>query len=141
MPLGAFIADKEIMDCLTKNPVLGHINTFGGHPVSCAAGTAALEFLLKENIIETVFKKEKLFIQNLTSSKIKSIRSKGLMIALEFENFDENKKIIDALINKSVFTDWFLFASQCLRIVPPLTIKTEEITEACSIINDVLNTF
>ncbi len=141
MPLGAFIADKEIMVCLTKNPVLGHINTFGGHPVSCAAGTAALEFLLKENIIETVFKKEKLFIQNLTSSKIKSIRSKGLMIALEFENFDENKKIIDALINKSVFTDWFLFASQCLRIVPPLTIKTEEITEACSIINDVLNTF
>ena len=103
MPLGAFIADKKIMDCLTNNPVLGHINTFGGHPVCCAAGNAAFDFLLKENIVETVFEKEKLFMQNLNASKIKSIRSKGLMIALEFENFDENKKIIDALIKKWCF--------------------------------------
>lgn len=141
MPLGAFIADKKIMDCLTNNPVLGHINTFGGHPVCCAAGNAAFDFLLKENIVETVFEKEKLFIQNLNASKIKSIRSKGLMIALEFENFDENKKIIDTLIKNGVFTDWFLFAPECLRIVPPLTIKNDEIIEACRIINNVLAAF
>ncbi|MEO7119876.1 MAG: aspartate aminotransferase family protein [Ginsengibacter sp.] len=138
MPLGAFVADKKLMDTLTNNPVLGHINTFGGHPVCCTAGNAALEFLLKENIVEKVFEKEKLFLQNLNSSKIKSIRSKGLMIALEFENFEENKKVIDLLIDSGVFTDWFLFASQCLRIVPPLTIKEEEILQACKIINSVL---
>ena len=143
MPLGAFIADKKIMDCLTNNPVLGHINTFGGHPVCCAAGHAALEFLLKENIMLSVFEKEKLFLENLSSSKsdsyrIKNIRSKGLMIALEFESFEENKKIIDALIDKGVFTDWFLFAPECLRIVPPLIISNEEIVAACNIINNVL---
>ena len=137
MPLGAFVADKKIMDCLTNNPVLGHINTFGGHPVCCAAGFAALQFLLDNKIVETVFEKEKLFIQNLTSAKIKSIRSKGLMIALEFENFEENKKVINALIDNGVFTDWFLFAPECLRIVPPLTISQEEILEACGIINKV----
>lgn len=138
MPLGAFIADKKMMDCLTNNPVLGHINTFGGHPVCCAAGNAAFDFLLKEIIIETVFKKEELFLQNLNAQKIKSIRSKGLMLALEFENFEENKKVIDALISKGVFTDWFLFASECLRIVPPLTITEEEIVAACNTINAVL---
>ncbi len=143
MPLGAFISDKKIMDCLTNNPVLGHINTFGGHPVSCAAGHAALEFLLKENIMLSVFEKEKLFLENLASSKsdsyrIKNIRSQGLMIALEFKSFEENKKVIDALIEKGVFTDWFLFAPECLRIVPPLIISNEEIVEACNIINNVL---
>ena len=140
MPLGAFIADKKIMDTLTNNPVLGHINTFGGHPVCCTAGHAALDFLLKENIIEKVFEKENLFVQKLDSSKIKNIRSRGLMIALEFENFEENKRIIDLLIDNGVFTDWFLFASECLRIVPPLTIKDEEILQACHIINAVSKT-
>jgi acetylornithine/succinyldiaminopimelate/putrescine aminotransferase len=141
MPLGAFITDKKIMDSLTFNPVLGHINTFGGHPVSCAAGHAAFDYLLKENIVETVFQKEQVFRQHLNAKKIKAIRSKGLMIALEFENFNENKKIIDLLIENGVFTDWFLFASECLRIVPPLTISHEEIKEACGIINKVVNEY
>lgn len=139
MPLGAFIADKKIMDSLTTNPVLGHINTFGGHPVCCAAGNAAMEFLLKENIVQSVFEKEKLFLKNIHSSKIKNIRSHGLMIALEFENFEQNKKVIDALIENGVFTDWFLFASHCLRIVPPLTISEEEIEQACGIINNIVS--
>lgn len=139
MPLGAFIADKKIMDTLTNNPVLGHINTFGGHPVCCAAGNAAMQFLLEENIIQTVSSKEKLFIKYLNHSKIKSIRSRGLMIALEFENFEENKKVIDTLIDNGVFTDWFLFAPECLRIVPPLIISEEEINDACKIIVSVLN--
>jgi acetylornithine/N-succinyldiaminopimelate aminotransferase len=139
MPLGAFIADKKILDSLTNNPVLGHINTFGGHPVCCAAGLAAMQFLLEENIIKEVFEKEKLFLKNLHHPKIKNIRSRGLMIALEFKDFDDNKKVIDSLIEKGIFTDWFLFASQCLRIVPPLTITNDEIKQACSIINEVVS--
>ena len=139
MPLGAFISDKKIMDTLTNNPVLGHINTFGGHPVCCAAGHAAMKVLLDENIINDVSSKEKLFIKHLSHSAIKSIKSCGLMIALEFKDFEENKKVIDALIDNGVFTDWFLFAPQCLRIVPPLTISEEEILEACEIINNVLS--
>ncbi|HSQ44623.1 MAG TPA: aspartate aminotransferase family protein, partial [Ginsengibacter sp.] len=110
MPLGAFIADKKIMDCLTCNPVLGHINTFGGHPVCCAAGFAAFQFLLENKIVATVFEKEELFRTNLQSKKIKSIKSAGLMMALEFKDFEENKKVINTLIDKGVFTDWFLFA-------------------------------
>lgn len=139
MPLGAFIADKKIMDSLTNNPVLGHINTFGGHPVCCAAGNAAFDYLLKEKVVESVFDKEQVFLQNLLSPKIKNIRSRGLMLALEFESFEQNKKVIDALIGEGVFTDWFLFASSCLRIVPPLTITSDEILQACAIINDVAN--
>ena len=151
MPLGAFIADKKIMDCLASNPGLGHINTFGGHPVCCAAGNAAMQVLLEENIVESVFEKENLFIKNLQSPKIKAIRSKGLMIALEFENFEENKNMINALLqlpghsklleNPAIFTDWFLFAPQCLRIVPPLNITTAEILKSCDIINKTLNSF
>ena len=139
LPLGAFIADKKIMDSFTNNPVLGHINTFGGNPVCCAAGNAAMQFLLKENLIEKVFEKEKLFIDNLHHPKIKNIRSRGLMIALEFQSFDHNKKVIDALLQEGVFSDWFLFASQCLRIVPPLIISEDEILKACDSIKKVVS--
>jgi acetylornithine/succinyldiaminopimelate/putrescine aminotransferase len=139
MPLGAFVADKKLMDCLSYNPVLGHINTFGGHPVCCSAGLAAMNVLLNEKLIDSVKPKEQLFISLLSHPKIKSIRSKGLMIALEFKSAEENKKIIDSLIDKGIFTDWFLFAPQCLRIVPPLVISTEEIKEACDKIIGVLN--
>ena len=140
MPLGAFIADKKIMDSLTTNPVLGHINTFGGHPVCCAAGLAALDFLLEEKMIEKVFEKEDLFLKNLQQlSKIKSIRSCGLMMALEFESFEQNKEVIEGLLKEGVFTDWFLFASQCLRIVPPLIISEEEILQACDAIKKVVS--
>jgi acetylornithine/succinyldiaminopimelate/putrescine aminotransferase len=139
MPLGAFIADKKIMDSLTNNPVLGHINTFGGHPVCCAAGKAAMEFLLEENLVETVFEKEKIFLENLKVAKIKKVRSCGLMISLEFDNFDQNKKVINGLLEEGVFSDWFLFASQCLRIVPPLIISKEEILKACKVIKKVVS--
>jgi acetylornithine/N-succinyldiaminopimelate aminotransferase len=139
MPLGAFVADKRIMDSFMSNPVLGHINTFGGHPVCCAAGNAALLFLLEEKLLKEVFEKEKVFIKNLYHPKIKNIRSRGLMIALEFADFDQNKKVIDKLIEKGAFTDWFLFASQCLRIVPPLTISNEEIKDACGMIIEAVS--
>ncbi len=161
MPLGAFIADKKMMDSFTHDPVLGHINTFGGHPVCCAAGLAAFAVLLEEKLVEGVVEKEKLFLSLLKHSKIKQVRSRGLMIAVEFENFEMNKKVIDALLVESgrfkrpdssdhvsvraecpqtgVFTDWFLFAANCLRIAPPLIITREEITEACDKIIGVLD--
>jgi acetylornithine/succinyldiaminopimelate/putrescine aminotransferase len=138
MPLGAFIADKKIMDSLTHNPVLGHINTFGGHPVCCAAGLAAMQVLLEEKLIDSVKEKEQCFLSLLSHPKIKMVRSCGLMIAIEFENAAENKRIIDALITNGIFTDWFLFAPECLRIVPPLTISEEEIIQACDNILAVL---
>ncbi len=131
MPLGAFITDKKIMDSLTNNPVLGHINTFGGHPVCCAAGFAAMEILLAESLISQVREKERLFLNRLIHPKIKNVRSRGLMIAVEFKSFAQNKNVIDRLIDQGVFTDWFLFAPDCLRIVPPLTISAEEISAAC----------
>ncbi|MEO6548382.1 MAG: aspartate aminotransferase family protein [Ferruginibacter sp.] len=132
MPLGAFIADKKVMDVLTNNPVLGHINTFGGHPVCCAAGLAAFTVLIDENLVAGVKAKEDLFRNLLFHPKIKAVRSCGLMIAVEFESFNINKQIIDLLISDGVFTDWFLFAANCLRIVPPLIITNEEISIACN---------
>lgn len=139
MPLGAFVANKKIMDSFTHNPVLGHINTFGGHPVSCAAGLAAFNVLLHEKLIETVKDKEQLFQSLLRHPAIKTVRSCGLMLAVEFDSFEFNKKVIDALIEKGVFTDWFLFAANCLRIVPPLVITPDEIKIACQKLNEVLN--
>lgn len=139
MPLGAFIADKKIMDSFTNNPVLGHINTFGGHPVCCAAGLAAMKVLLEENLISLVKEKENLFLDKLIHPKIKSIGSRGLMLAVEFESFEDNKKIIDTLIERGIFTDWFLFTPQCMRIVPPLAISPDEINKACEIILNCLD--
>ena len=134
MPLGAFIADRSIMHELTDQPVLGHITTFGGHPVSCAAGLAALRVLQDEKLIDQVEMKGQLFEKLLVHPKIKSIRRKGLMIALEFDSYEQNKKVIDHCIENGVLTDWFLFAPQCMRIGPPLIITEEEIKESCEII-------
>lgn len=139
MPLGAFVSDKKMMDALTHSPVLGHINTFGGHPVCCAAGLAAFEVLLEEELVAGVKDREALFLQLLKHKYIKAVRSCGLMIAVEFESFDFNKMVIDQLVQNGVFTDWFLFASNCLRIVPPLTISYAEITTACNSILAVLD--
>lgn len=139
MPLGAFVANKELMLELTDNPVLGHISTFGGHPVSCTAGLAAFEILIEDNLIQTVKEKEALFLSLLKHEKIKAVRSWGLLMAVAFDSFDTNKKIIDSLIDKGVLTDWFLFASNCFRICPPLTISKVEIENICAIIIDVLN--
>jgi acetylornithine/succinyldiaminopimelate/putrescine aminotransferase len=134
MPLGAFIADKKLMSSLTKQPELGHITTFGGHPVCCAAGLAAMKVLLEEKLINDVQSKEKLFRALLVHQKIKSIRSFGLWMAIEFDSFETNKKIIDACIQDGVLTDWFLFAPNCLRISPPLIISEEQVRKAAAVI-------
>ncbi len=136
LPLGAFIASRSLMESFTYQPVLGHISTFGGHPLSCAAGLAAMKVLMKENLIAAVSEKEKLFQKLLVHPSIKSVRTAGLLIAVEFENFEINKRIIDACIRDGLLTDWFLFASNCLRIAPPLIITSFEIEKICGIILD-----
>jgi len=134
MPLGAFIASKSLMWNLAENPVLGHITTFGGHPVSCAAGLAAMKILKDEKIVQQVMGKAKLFVSLLKHPEIKNIRHAGLLIAVEFENFERNKSVIDRCIALGVLTDWFLFAPECMRIAPPLTITDDEIKRGCNII-------
>ena len=134
MPLGAFIADRKIMYELADNPVLGHITTFGGHPVSCVAGLAALRVIQDDKLIDQVEGKGKLFETLLKNPKIISIRRKGLMMALEFDSYEQNKKIIDRCIENGVLTDWFLFAPHCMRLGPPLIITEEEIRNACAVI-------
>lgn len=139
MPLGAFISSKEIMESLSSNPVLGHITTFGGHPVSCAAALAALNELTETDVMESVERKEKLFRDNLQHPLIKEIRGKGLFLALKFSSEELNRKVIQQCIEEGVLVDWFLFAPDCLRIAPPLIITEEEIRESCSLILQTLN--
>jgi acetylornithine/N-succinyldiaminopimelate aminotransferase len=134
MPLGAFIADKKLMDCFTANPVLGHITTFGGHPVSCAAGLAAATVLEAEEMMNTVHTKKDLFLSLLQHPHIKKVNAAGLLIAVAFENADSCLKVVNHCLQNNLFTDWFLFAPECLRIAPPLIITEEEIKIACTII-------
>lgn len=134
MPLGAFISSAEIMSSLSQNPVLGHITTFGGHPVCCAAGLAALDVLLEENLPAEARRKGKLFQEKLRHPAIREFRGAGLLMALEFESFGQNKAIIDRCIEKGVITDWFLHDSRSLRLAPPLTISDDQIQKACSIL-------
>ena len=139
MPIGAFISSNEIMNSLMQNPMLGHITTFGGHPVCCAASAATLNVLLEEKLVEQVDQKEKLFRSLLTHPKIKSINGKGLLLAIEFESYEQNKAIIDQCIENGIITDWFLFNSHSMRIAPPLTITEEEIALACKTILECIS--
>ncbi len=139
MPVGAFISSNQIMGALKENPILGHITTFGGHPVCCAAGLAALEVLLNETLVEQVDKKEKLFRELLVHPAIKEVRGKGLILAVELENFELNKKIIDRCIENGVVVDWFLHCSNSMRIAPPLIITHDEIRKACSVIIEAID--
>jgi len=134
MPIGAFIASKKIMESLMSNPILGHITTFGGHPVSCAAALATLETLVESDLIQKVAEKERLFRELLKHPAIVDIRSAGLMMAVELPNFDFVRAVIQICLEKGVLTDWFLFNSHCLRIAPPLIIETEHIEFACNVI-------
>ncbi|WEA03423.1 aspartate aminotransferase family protein [Mucilaginibacter sp. SJ] len=139
MPIGAFISSNQIMDALKENPILGHITTFGGHPVCCAAGLAALEFLLDNNLVSGVAEKEALFRDLLVNPAMQQIRGKGLMMAIELENFDLNKKIIDRCIENGVITDWFLHCSNSMRLAPPLIITHDEIRKACGVIIEAID--
>lgn len=134
MPIGAFIANQKIMSVFKNNPILGHITTFGGHPVSCAASLATLKVILEENLLDKVKDKAQIFKDLLIHERIKEVRNQGLMMAVEFEDFDTLKPIIDRAIEGGIITDWFLFCDNSMRIAPPLIITEEEISKACSII-------
>jgi acetylornithine/succinyldiaminopimelate/putrescine aminotransferase len=134
MPLGAFIADKKLMWALTNNPELGHVTTFGGHPVCCAAGLAAMKVLLEENILDGINKKEQLFRSLLSHPRIKTIRSFGFWLAVEFDSFESSKKVVDKCIENGVLTDWFMFNPSSVRICPPLNLPDHLIGESCRVI-------
>lgn len=138
MPIGAFVASSELMSTLASNPILGHITTFGGHPVCCAAGSACLSVIKDEGLVESVSQKESLFRNLLNHPEILEIRGKGLMLALQLKNSEKLFSAIDKCIENGIVTDWFLFCDSAMRIAPPLTITSKEIEEACKIIYESL---
>jgi acetylornithine/succinyldiaminopimelate/putrescine aminotransferase len=141
-PLGAFVANESIMKSLTHNPVLGHITTFGGHPVSCAASLAAVGVIEKEQLVDGVHAKENLFKELLSDlPMVTDFRSAGLLMALEFESFEINQKIIKELLKQGLITDWFLFSPESMRLAPPLAISESEIRNVCSVIARVVKSF
>lgn len=138
LPLGAFIASKEMMRHLTFNPMLGHITTFGGNPVSCAAAIATLNTLTSGNILNEVEAKGQLIEDLLQHKAIREVRRKGLMFAIEFDTQETVFKIAELCLKEGVITFWFLSCPNSFRIAPPLTITEEEIKKACSVINKAI---
>lgn len=139
MPMGAFIANKEVMGVLKENPILGHITTFGGHPVSCSAGFASLEVILEEKLVNQVNTKGDLFRSLLIHPLIKEVRGKGLMLSIQLDSFEQVEKVSTLCRERGVIIDWFLHCETAMRIAPPLIIKEEEIRQVCKIILDVLD--
>lgn len=139
MPIGAFIASKAVMDVLKDNPILGHITTFGGHPVSCAAGLASLSVILEEELIKDVPQKEQLFKSLLQHPLIKEVRGIGLMLAVQLNDFQQVENVSRICLENGVIVDWFLHCDSALRIAPPLTITEQEIRRSCAVILDALN--
>lgn len=139
MPIGAFVSSKEIMDCLTHNPMLGHITTFGGHPVNCAAAIANIEVIQEENLIEEVHKKGALMKELLSHPLVKEIRQIGLMFAIDLETEEITQKVVEKCMEKGIITFWFLSCPASFRLAPPLTISFEEIEEVCSVICEVFD--
>ena len=139
MPIGAFIARKKIMDTLQENPKLGHITTFGGHPVIAAAGLATLTELTSTNLIADCLRKEQLIRSYLKHPAIKEIRGKGLMLAVFVESPKLASKIILKALDKGLLLFWLLFEGKAIRITPPLTISDEELKKGCTIIVNILN--
>lgn len=135
MPLGAFVASKKIMDSFTNNPFLGHITTFGGHPVCCAAGLASLKVLTEQKeIINNVESKAKLFKEQLKHEAILEVRNAGLLMAVQLASFEQVLGVIHECLSNGLVTDWFLFNAEAVRIAPPLTITEDEILKACTIL-------
>ena len=139
MPIGAFISSHKIMSCLKENPKLGHITTFGGHPVIASAAEATLTELLNSNLIEQTLQKEALIRKLLIHPLITEIRGKGLMLAALVETEELASKIILNCIDKGLLLFWLLFEGKAIRITPPLTISEKEIMNGCAIIIEVLN--
>ena len=140
MPLGAFIASNRIMSVLKTNPGLGHITTFGGHPVCYAAGLAALEYILSERLTEQADAKGALYESLLAGHPlVREIRRTGLLLGVEFGDSELTARIVLRAIDRGLMTEWFLFHDTAMRIAPPLTITDAEIRESCEILLEVLN--
>lgn len=140
MPLGGVAANSKILDSFTNNPCLGHITTFGGHPVCCAAGLAALNYLINNNIVEQVEAKGALFERLLTSHPcVKEIRRSGLLMAVELGSSERLYAMMDMFKQMGIMSDWFLYCDTAFRISPPLTISEGEIEECCTIIRRALD--
>ncbi len=134
LPLAAFVSDIQVMQVLQQHPVLGHITTFGGNAVCCAAGLASLQEIESKKLYLEVDRKSRLFLTLLQHPAIKQINHCGLIMALYLDNFDNLRKVIAECLENGLITDWFLFANNCMRIAPPLIISDDEIQQACQII-------
>ncbi len=134
LPMGAFISSQKIMHQLADNPVLGHLTTFGGHPLCCAAGLAAFEALLQEAVISGISPKEALFKSLLIHPEIVAVRSAGLLMAVQLQSPEAVQQTLKRCMEAGLFSDWFLFAADCIRIAPPLTISEAEIRQACAVL-------
>ena len=140
MPLGGVAANKSVLDAFTHNPCLGHITTFGGHPVCCAAGLAALNYLVDNRVVESVEAKGALFEQRLKGhSKILEIRRSGLLLAVELGCSEYLYRLMEIFKEEGIMSDWFLYCDTAFRISPPLTISEAEIEECCEIIRRSLD--
>ena len=140
MPLGGVAANRQILDCFTHNPCLGHITTFGGHPVCCAAGLAALNYLIDNNIVESVERKGAMFDERVSRHpKVKEIRRSGLLLAVELGSSDYLYRLMEIFKEEGIMSDWFLYCDTAFRISPPLTISESEIEECCAIIAHALD--
>ncbi len=140
MPLGAFVSSQEIMSTLTHDPVLGHITTFGGHPVCCAAGLAAMKFLQENNVVEDVERKGALYEELLKDHPaVKEIRRSGLLLAVELGESEKLYRIMDLFIEQGIMSDWFLYCDTAFRISAPLVITDDEIRDSVRIIRNCLD--
>lgn len=139
MPLGAFITNPQIAETFKKNPVLGHITTFGGHPVSCAAAFAGLQSLLNSDLMGEISQKESAIRAHLVHPSIQSITGKGLMLAVELPSEPFLKEVVRICLKNGLMIDWFLYADYKLRISPPLSITVTELDTACAIILDAID--
>jgi len=139
MPIGAFVSSKEIMDCLTHNPMLGHITTFGGHPLNCAAAVANIDVILEENLVKEVHEKGEIMKELLSHSLVKEIRQIGLMFAIDLETEEITQKVVERCMERGIITFWFLSCPASFRLAPPLTISFEEIEEVCGVICEVFD--
>jgi acetylornithine/N-succinyldiaminopimelate aminotransferase len=139
MPLGAFISSREIMSSLVHSPSLGHITTFGGHPVCCAAGLASLNVIIDEKLAESCNSKSALFKKELSHSLISEIRGEGLLLAVQLSDPAYVRHVIGHAPDFGLVLDYFLFCDNSFRIAPPLTIRGEEIVEACNLLKKLLD--
>lgn len=139
MPIGAFMSSKKIMDALSDQPVLGHITTFGGNSVCCAASLATFDIIQSLKTEERIPKLESIVRKTLVHPAIQSIRGKGMLLALVFTSDEFAQRVIAACIKKGIITDWFLFAANRLRICPPLTITEAELLVACRVVLEAVD--